>query len=72
VWARKNVSLNTCPKSFITGESLALLEDFLFQRRIGQSSLENMTARQADAFLVLEEAVAMEMKDVRQESRSTI
>jgi hypothetical protein len=70
VWARKHVSLITCPKSYITGESMALLEDFFVRRRFRGPNLDLMTAREVDAFLILEEAVAMEMKDGRQDSRN--
>jgi hypothetical protein len=65
VWARRQVSLVTCPKSYITGESIALVEDFFVKRRFGRPNLEEMTARAADAFLILDEAVAMEMKNGR-------
>jgi hypothetical protein len=72
VWARRQVSLTTCPKSYITGESMALVEDFFVRRRVGRPNLEDMDARSADAFLILEEAVAMEMKDGRQNSKNAI
>ena len=32
VWARKTVALETCPKSYITAESEALVEEFLVRR----------------------------------------
>jgi hypothetical protein len=70
IWARRTVSLFTCPKSYITGESLALLDDFFSQRRLGRSDVEYMTARHADAFLVLEDAMAMEMTDGPRDSRN--
>jgi hypothetical protein len=69
VWARRQVSLTTCPKSYITGESMALLEDFLVRQRFGRPNLEHMTAREADTFLILEEAAATEIKDARHDSR---
>jgi hypothetical protein len=48
---------------------MALLEDFLVRYRFGRANLEHMTAREADAFLILEEAVATEIKDGRHNSR---
>jgi hypothetical protein len=44
---------------------MALVEEFFVRRRFGRPNLEEMSAREADAFLILEEAVAMEMKDGR-------
>jgi len=64
------VSLTTCPKSYITGESMTLVEDFFVRRRLARPNLEEMAARTADAFLILEEAVEMELKHGRQDSRN--
>ncbi len=72
VWARRNVCLATCPKSFITAESASLLEDFWMRRRLGGMALEELSGRQADAFTILETAVAAEMKDGQQNTRSAI
>jgi hypothetical protein len=52
-----------CPKSYITGESIVLVEDFLVRRRLGRIVLPELTGRQADAFTILEEAVTAEMRD---------
>lgn len=72
VWARKHMSLTTCPKSYVTAESMVLVEDFFVRRRFGKPNLEEMTARAADAFLILDEAVALEMNDARQDSRNAV
>ncbi len=56
------MSLGTCPKSYITAESEALLEHFLARRRIGGAGAEGLTAREVEAFAVLEEALAEERK----------
>jgi hypothetical protein len=63
------VSLTTCPKSYITGDSITLVEEYFVRRRVGRPNLEEMAARTADAFLILEEAVEMEMKHGRHDSR---
>jgi len=61
--------LRTCPKSFVTAESMSLLEDYLVRKRLGGMDLRGLSARQADAFFILEEAVAEEVRDARQRSR---
>lgn len=62
VWARADVATVTCPKSYITAESAGLVEEFLVRRRLGGMKLEELTARQVEAFLILEKALAKEMK----------
>jgi hypothetical protein len=60
VWARKTVAIDTCPKSYITAESEGLVEDFLVRRRLGGMSFEELSARQVEGFLILEQALAGE------------
>jgi hypothetical protein len=55
--------VRTCPKSYVSGESMALVEEFSFRRRFGQINPEHLTARQADAFMLLEAELAREIKD---------
>jgi len=62
VWARADVAIETCPKSYITAESAGLVEEFLVRRRLGGMRFEELTARQVEAFLILEKALAREMK----------
>jgi hypothetical protein len=61
--------LGTCPKSYITAESAALLEDFAVFRRFGRVEQGRLTARQAEAFIILEHELAMEIKDGEQRTR---
>lgn len=63
VWARKDVALTTCPKSFITGESETLLEEFFVHRRLGGPQASDLSARQVEAFAILETALAAERND---------
>ena len=35
MWARKDVMLFSCPKSYITSDSEALVEEFFVRRRMG-------------------------------------
>ena len=64
MWARKRTRTEECPKSLVTGESLALLEEFFVGRRLGvQDSLE-LEARKVDAFLILRDEMEREERDV--------
>ena len=69
MWARKDVALGVCPKSYITGESMAWLDEFVVQRRLGRTDISRLSGRQVDAFLILEEAAAREIRDGQQDSR---
>jgi hypothetical protein len=62
VWARRGVSLTTCPKSYITGDSLTLVEEFFVRRRLGGTSFADLSARQVEAFSILESELSAEMK----------
>ena len=62
VWARADVATEICPKSYITAESVGWVEEFLVRRRLGGIKLEELTARQVEAFLVLEKALGRERK----------
>ncbi|HOQ46198.1 MAG TPA: hypothetical protein PK157_12835 [Bryobacteraceae bacterium] len=62
VWARGNVATEECPKSYITAESLAWVEEFQVWKRLGYPRVEEMTARQVEAMLVLEAELAEEMR----------
>lgn len=54
VWARGKVSLTTCPTSYITAESTALLEEFHAWKLVGAGSVYDMPARLVEAIFVLE------------------
>lgn len=55
VWLRGKVVAQSCPKSLITADSLAWLEQYLAWRAGGGGSLTEMPARTAEAFLILEQ-----------------
>jgi hypothetical protein len=44
----------------ITAESEALVEEFLVRRRLGGIVLSELSARQVEAFLILEQALGTE------------
>ena len=49
-----------CPKSAVTAESLAWIEEFYAWKLAGGIDCQTMSARQADAFAVLERELATE------------
>jgi len=72
VWARRGIALRTCPKSYITAESLTLVEEFFVRRRLGGMTFTELSARQVEAFVILEKALATEMKDGQQNTRQAL
>ncbi len=63
VWGRKKVHTDLCPKSEITGESLALLEEFFVRRRLGIPDSLETAARKVEAFLILRNEMELEERD---------
>jgi hypothetical protein len=57
------VQAQECPTSFVTAESLALLEEFLVRRRLGMQESVETEARKVDAFLILREQMEREERD---------
>jgi hypothetical protein len=47
----------------MTGESMALLEEFFVRRRLGMPDGMEMPARKVDAFLILREEMEREERD---------
>lgn len=64
MWARRNVALDQCPKPYITGDSESFLEEFFVRRRFG--AIEELNARQVEAFWILEKELAAELGEPRQ------
>jgi len=60
VWARKEVTASSCPKSLITPQSLAWLEQFFAWKTLGGSEGLDGSARQAEAFCLLEAEMTKE------------
>jgi len=54
VWARKQAAAEECPRSYITPESEALLEEFHAFRVFGCADVNDQPARLVDAICVLE------------------
>jgi hypothetical protein len=69
VWGRREVVVWTCPKSFVTAESQTLVEEFLLRRRLGRMDFAELSARQVEAFAILEREFSQEMKNGQQHTR---
>jgi hypothetical protein len=70
VWGRGRVCTNTCPKSFITAESKALLEEYLAWKRIGGVSYLVLDARASEAFAILDLELGKEHSEQLQRHQS--
>jgi hypothetical protein len=65
VWARGQTALATCPKSYVTADSEALVEEFLVRRRLGGLRVEELSAKRVEAFLILEKELSDEQRNTR-------
>ncbi|MEX2263561.1 MAG: hypothetical protein WD696_16510 [Bryobacteraceae bacterium] len=54
MWARNGSTLTTCPTSFVSAQSIAWLESYFVWRTLRHELTDEMDARQAEAFLILE------------------
>lgn len=63
VWMRGKVSLTTCPTSYITPESIALLEEFHVWKLLGAGNVHDLPARLVEAIFVLENELRAENND---------
>lgn len=63
VWGRKQTHCEECPRSFVTGASLALVEEFFVRRRLGIEDSLDLEARKIEAFLILRDEIEREERD---------
>ncbi len=54
VWARGRVATDECPKSLVTPQSMEWIERFFTWKFEGGREISELSARDADAFLMLE------------------
>lgn len=66
VWARRHVATGTCPVSYITAESIALIQEFQAWKFLGGVDPYALPARTIDAFCVLERELRAEMENGQQ------
>jgi hypothetical protein len=72
VWARRGVALTQCPKTVVRAESEALVEEFFVRRRLGGTAFAELSARQVEAFVILESALAEERNDGERRTKHAI
>ena len=63
IWARGRIWLTTCPTSYITSESIALLEEFHAWKLFGTIDYHRLPARVVQAICVLENELRSEAND---------
>ena len=63
VWARGRNALTTCPRSYITAESIALIEEFQAWKLCGGGNVYDFPARLVHAILILENEVRAQSTD---------
>ena len=66
VWARKRVSTDRCPTSIVSAQSLTWIEQFYVWRRLGAKYPGELSAREIEAFLILELEAQAEMNHGRE------
>uniref|UniRef100_Q01Z34 Uncharacterized protein n=1 Tax=Solibacter usitatus (strain Ellin6076) TaxID=234267 RepID=Q01Z34_SOLUE len=69
VWIRKKAVLGCCPESFITAESESLVEEYFVRKRLGGLNFEELSARQVEAFVILEQALGEERSNGQHNTR---
>ena len=63
VWARKQVAVSSCPTSYITSESIAMIEEFHVWKLFGVTDANRLPARTVEAIFVLENELRSERND---------
>ncbi len=61
VWARRRVSTDQCPTSVISAQSLAWIEQFYVWKRLGPNYPSELSAREVEAFLILDQEAQAEV-----------
>ncbi len=57
------------PKSFITTESESLVEEYFVRKRLGGINFEELSARQVEAFVILESVLGEERDNGQHRTR---
>lgn len=61
VWARRSVAIESCPVSYVSPESLILIQEFEAWKLFGCNDVFSLPARTVEAFYVLEKELRAEM-----------
>ncbi len=65
VWARNGFAITECPKSYVSSQSLSLLEEYAVWKAVGPVAFGMLTARQAEAFHALDLELTKEARDAQ-------
>jgi hypothetical protein len=66
VWARRKVAVDSCPVSYVSGESRAWIQEFQAWKLLGGVDVFALPARTVEAFCILENELRAEMKSEQQ------
>lgn len=66
MWARRAVAIESCPVSYLTAESLVLVQEFVAWRQSMGVDLFSLPARTAEAFCILDNELKSEIKSEHQ------
>ena len=66
VWARGRISSGSCPVSYISPESKALLEEFQAWKLFGSHDFHHLPAKVVDALLILENELRTEIRNAQE------
>jgi hypothetical protein len=56
----------------MTAASMGLVEEFLVRRRLGEAGIANLTAKQVEAFVILEKELAGEKNNGQHTTRQAV
>ncbi len=62
MWARAGVATDVCPKSYVSGDSRAWLDEFQAWKRLGYPDPRALSAREVHAMVILEQELLSEVK----------
>jgi hypothetical protein len=63
---RRGVAIDSCPVSYVTAESLVLVQEFVVWRQSEGVDLFSLPARTAEAFCILNNELKSEIKSEQQ------
>lgn len=66
VWARGRHTISSCPTSYVSAESLVLLEAFHTWKLFGADGFYDLPARVVEAISLLENELTAELRDSQQ------
>lgn len=68
MWAREQVATTSCPTSYITAESHALVDEFHVWKLLGGSGYRDMPARLVETIFILENELRKESNNAKKTS----